>query len=77
MHNTESVLENEMPKILWDFEMQTAYLISARRPDLVIVKKKKKKKKERKREKEESLPNSRLYRPGWPQDKTEKKQKER
>ena len=37
MHNPESVLENEMHKILWEFEIQTDYLISARRPDLVIV----------------------------------------
>ena len=37
MHNPESVLENEMHKVPWDFEIQTDYLISARRPDLVIV----------------------------------------
>ena len=29
-----------MHKILWDFEIQTDQLISARRPDLVIVNKK-------------------------------------
>ena len=34
MHNLESVLENEMHKILLDFEKQTDYPISARRPDL-------------------------------------------
>ena len=33
----ESVLENEMQKILWDFEIQTDHLIPARRPDLVIT----------------------------------------
>ena len=49
MHNSESVLENETHKILWDFEMQTDHLILARRPDLVIVNKKKKKKKEKKK----------------------------
>ena len=40
-HNPESVLENETHKLLWDFEIQTNHLISARRPDLVIVNKKK------------------------------------
>ena len=35
IHNPESFLENEMHKILWDFETQTDHLISA---DLVIVK---------------------------------------
>ena len=44
MHNAESELENEMrKKILWDFEIQTDHLISARRLDLEIVSKKKKK----------------------------------
>ena len=42
MRNPESILENEMHKILWNFEIQTDHLISARRPDLVIVKNKKK-----------------------------------
>ena len=41
MHNQESVLENNMHKILWDFEIQTDHLISVRRPDLVIVNKNK------------------------------------
>ena len=41
----ESVLENVTHKILWDFEIQTDHLISARRPNLVIINKKKKKKK--------------------------------
>ena len=49
MHNPESVLENEMLKIFRDFEMQTDHLISARRPQLVIVKKKKKEKEKEKR----------------------------
>ena len=43
MHKPESVLENEMHKILWDFEIQMDHLISARRPDLVLIKKNKKK----------------------------------
>ena len=49
MHNPESVLENEMHKLLWDFEIQTDHQISARRPDLKIINKKKKKKKKRKK----------------------------
>ena len=43
MHNLESIIENETHKILWYLEIQTDHLISARRPNLVIVKKKKKK----------------------------------
>ena len=43
MLNPESVLKNETHKLLCDFEIQTDYLISARRPDLVIVKKMEKK----------------------------------
>ena len=39
MHNPESILENETHKVLWGFKMQTDLLISARRPDLVIVNK--------------------------------------
>ncbi len=51
MHNPESVLENDAHKLLWDFDIHTDHLISARRPDLIIInKKKKKKKKEKKRE---------------------------
>ena len=42
MQNPESVLENETHNILWDFEIQTDHLVSARLPDVVIVKKKKK-----------------------------------
>ena len=30
MHKPESVLENEMHKLLWDFEIQTDYQISTR-----------------------------------------------
>ena len=41
MHKLEPVLENEMPKNFWDFELQTDYLIPARKPDSVIIKKKK------------------------------------
>ena len=43
MHNLESVLQNEMHKLLCYFEIQSDHLISARRPDLVIVSSRKKK----------------------------------
>ena len=39
MHNPESVLENKTHKPVWDFEIQTNHLNSARRPGLIIVKK--------------------------------------
>ena len=41
MHNPESVPENETYKLLWEFEIQMDHLISARRPDLIIINKKK------------------------------------
>ena len=44
MRNPEAVLENDTHKLLWDFDIQTDPLISARRPDLIIINKKKKKK---------------------------------
>ena len=47
MHNPVSVQENDTHKLLWDFDKQTDHLISARKPDLMIIKKKKKKKKEK------------------------------
>ena len=34
MYKPESILEN---KILWDFEIQTNHLISARKPDLMLI----------------------------------------
>ena len=34
MHNPESVIEHVSPSIIWDIEIQTDHLISARRPDL-------------------------------------------
>ena len=37
MHNPESVLENEMHKLLGDFEIKTDHLISPRRPDQIKV----------------------------------------
>ena len=45
MYKSESVLENEMHKILRDFKIQTHPLILTRRPDLKIINKKRKKKK--------------------------------
>ena len=56
----ESFQENEMLKRLWNFQIQIDHVISVRRPDLVIVDKKKSKK---------NLPNSRLFRSGWPHSK--------
>ena len=43
MHNPASVLKNDTHKILWDFAIHTDHLISAWRPDLLIINKKKKK----------------------------------
>ena len=40
MHNPAPVLENDTHKFLWDFDMHTDHLISARRPDLKIINKK-------------------------------------
>ena len=44
MQNAEPVLEKKTPKPLWDSEILTDYLISARGPDQVIVNKKRRKK---------------------------------
>ena len=41
MLKSESALENKMPKILWDFEIQTDHPVSARRFHLVWINKKK------------------------------------
>ena len=46
MHNPATVLENDTHKLIWDFNIQTDRLISARKPDLIVINKKKKKKKE-------------------------------
>ena len=40
IHNPESVIENDTHKLLWDFDIQTDHLISARRPDFIIINKK-------------------------------------
>ena len=41
MPNSAPVLENDIHKLLWDFDIQTDHLISARRPDCLIINKKK------------------------------------
>ena len=41
MHNPESLQENDTHKLLWDFEIRTDQLISAKRQDLAITNKKK------------------------------------
>ena len=43
MHNPASVLEKETHILQWDFNIQTDHLISARRPDLIIINTEKKK----------------------------------
>ena len=40
MHNQAPILENDTQKLLWDFDIHTVNLISARRPDLMIINKK-------------------------------------
>ena len=63
MHKPAAVLENDTHKPLWDIDIQTNRLISARRPDLIIINK--------------ILKNRGLCCPGWPQNKTEKKKKKK
>ena len=43
MNNPAPVLENDTRKLLWDFDIHPDHLISARRPDLIIINQKKKK----------------------------------
>ena len=42
MQNPAPVIENNTHKLLWDFDIETDYLISARRPDTIIINKQKK-----------------------------------
>ena len=42
MYNPASAQENDTHKLLLDFDIQTDHLISAKRPDLIIIYKKKK-----------------------------------
>ena len=65
MHNQAPVLENDKHKLLWDFDIHTDHLISARRPDLIIINKKK-----------EYLQNCRLCCLSGLQNKTERMWKE-
>ena len=64
MHNLAPILENDTHKLLWDFGIHTDHLISARRPDLIIINKK------------ENSQNCRLSCPGWPQNKIARTWKE-
>ena len=43
MHNPAAFLENDTHKLLLDFDIQTDHLISARRPDFIVIYKKKRK----------------------------------
>ena len=63
-HNPASVLENDTHKLLWDFNIETDHLISARKPDLMIINNKK-----------ENLQNCWLCSASWPQNKTESEKK--
>ena len=60
IHNPAPVLVNDSHKLLRDFNLQTGPLISARRPDLIIINNKK-----------ENLQNCPLCCPGGPQNKSE------
>ena len=71
MHNPEYILKNEMHKLLWDFEIQTDHLISARRPHLMIVRNNNNNKKKKKK----NLVNWGLCHSGLPQNKTEREWK--
>ena len=37
MHNTAAALETDTHKLVWEFDIQTYHLISAMRPDLIII----------------------------------------
>ena len=49
MHSQAPVIENDTHKLVWDFDIHTDHLISAKRPDLIINQQKKKKKKKKKK----------------------------
>ena len=49
-HNPASIFENGTHKLLWDFDIKTDHLISARRPDLIIINNQKKKKRKKRKE---------------------------
>ena len=60
LQKTEYFLENEMHKMLWYFEIQTAHLILTRKPGNNLQKK-------------ENLPNSRCCHPSRPQNGNQRK----
>ena len=64
MHKPAAVLENDTHKLRWDFDIKTDHLISTRKPDLIII-----------NDKKRHLQNCRLSCTGWPQNKTETKNK--
>ena len=64
LHNPASFLKDDTHKLLWDFDIQTDHLISARRPDLIIINNK------------ENMQNCGLCCSGWLKNKTEGKWKE-
>ena len=39
MHNPTSILENDSQKLHWNFDIQMDHLISARRPERIIINK--------------------------------------
>ena len=63
MHNTKSFPENELHKLLCDFDIQTDHLILARRLDLIIMNSNEK----------ENLPNCGLCCPNCQESKIERK----
>ena len=72
MHKPASILDKEMQKILWDFEMQKEHLILARREDQVIVNNNNNNKKKKRKE---NLLYRWFCRPGGPQIKDKRIQK--
>ena len=65
MHNPASVQENDTHKLLWDFDIHTDHLITARRPDLIII------------NNNNNNNKKRIWKiVGWPQNKTERIWKE-
>ena len=42
LYDPQPVVESRDVKILWDFEVRTDYVISARRPDIIVLDNKKK-----------------------------------
>ena len=65
MRNRAPVLENGTYKLLWDFDIQTDHLISAKRLELIIIFKKM------------NLKNGRIWCPSLPQNKTECEKKDK